>query len=104
MVKSGALCFSGPGLLPGSRPLPLVGSHVVVVTHIQNGGRRAQILAQGVFFPQEKKAQTHQITIVSSKGGTLTQNTLEEHRGVHSKSPGTKKILLSCLKPSEVMG
>ena len=35
------------GLVPGGRPTPLVGDHAVVVTHIQNRGRLAQILAQG---------------------------------------------------------
>lgn len=38
------------------------------------------------------KNQTHQITIVSSTGSMLTQNTLKEHEGVHSKSPGTTEF------------
>ena len=34
---------------PGGRPTPLL-SHAVVVTHIQNRGRLAQMLAQGKSF------------------------------------------------------
>lgn len=33
----------------------------------------------------------------------LTQNTLKEHKGIHSKSPGTKEVLIFCLKLSEAM-
>ena len=45
-VKYGMLCFGGPGSVPGHRPMPLIGSHAVVVTHIHNKGRLAQMLAQ----------------------------------------------------------
>ena len=44
MVKFG---FSGPGSVPGHRPIPLVCGHAVAAAHIQNGGRLAQMSAQG---------------------------------------------------------
>ena len=47
VVKFGVLHFSGPDLVPRHRPTPLMGGHAVVVTHKQNRGRLAQMLAQG---------------------------------------------------------
>ena len=47
VVKFGALSFSGLGLVSGHRPAPLISSHAVAVTHIQNRGRLAQMSAQG---------------------------------------------------------
>ena len=47
VVQFSVLCFGGPGLVPGSRPTPLIGGHAMVATHIQNRGRLAQMLAQG---------------------------------------------------------
>ena len=44
--KFSALCFSVLGLVPGCGPTPLIGSHAVVATHIQNRGRLATMLAQ----------------------------------------------------------
>ena len=38
--------FSGLGSVPGCGPTPLAGGHAVAVTHIQNRGRLAQMLAQ----------------------------------------------------------
>ena len=46
MIKFGALHFGGPGLVPGHGPTPLSG-HGVAVTHTQNRGKLAQVLAQG---------------------------------------------------------
>ena len=43
MVKFGTLCC---GLVPGHGPTLLVDGYTVVVTHRQNGGRLAQMLAQ----------------------------------------------------------
>ena len=43
VVKLGALCFGSPGSVPRCGPTPLGSNHVVVVTHIQNRGRLAQI-------------------------------------------------------------
>ena len=45
VINFGMLCFGSSVL--GHRPIPLIGGHTVVVTHIQNGGRLAQMLAQG---------------------------------------------------------
>ena len=47
VVKFHARPFGSPGSVPGCGPLPLVGGHVVAVTHIQNRGRQTQMLAQG---------------------------------------------------------
>ena len=47
VVKFRVLHFGGPGSVPGHGPTSLLGSHAMVVTHIQNKGRLAQILAQG---------------------------------------------------------
>ena len=47
MVKFGVLHFSSPGSVPRHGPTPLISSRAVAVTHIQNRGRLAQILAQG---------------------------------------------------------
>ena len=46
VVKFGVHHFSGLGSVPRRRPMSLVNSHAVVVTHIQNRGRLAQMLAQ----------------------------------------------------------
>ena len=64
LVKFSTLYFSGPGLVPGHRPLPLIGSHAVVVTHIQNRRRLAQMLAQGKSSQQRKKIQCNQKYLV----------------------------------------
>ena len=40
---------------PGHGPTPLVSSHAVAVTHIQNGGRLAQMLAQGDSSSSKKR-------------------------------------------------
>ena len=47
VVKFGVLCFDSLGSVPGHGPTLLVSSHAVAVTHIQNRGRLAQMLAQG---------------------------------------------------------
>ena len=47
VAKFSTLHFSSPGLVPRHGPTPLVGNHAVAVTHIQNRGRLAQMLAQG---------------------------------------------------------
>ena len=47
VVKFGALCFSGLGLVPRCETAPLIGGQAVVVTHIQNRKRLAQMVAQG---------------------------------------------------------
>ena len=57
MIKFGVCCFGGLGSVPGYGPLPLVSSHVVAVTHIQNRGRLAQMLALGKSFSAKKKGK-----------------------------------------------
>ena len=47
VVKFGTLRFAGLGLVPWQGPAPFAGGHAVAVTHIQNTGRLAQMLAQG---------------------------------------------------------
>ena len=47
VVKFSALHFSGPGSVPGHGPTPLIGGCAEAVTHIQNKGRLAQMLAHG---------------------------------------------------------
>ena len=46
VVMFPTLCFSHLDWVPRHRPTPFVG-HAMVVTHIQNRGRLAQMLAQG---------------------------------------------------------
>ena len=55
VVKFGVLCFNSPGSVPGHGPTPLVGGHAVAVTHIQNRGRLAQMLAQGESSSSKKE-------------------------------------------------
>ena len=56
-LKFHLLCFSGPGFTgsdPGHGPAPLT-SHAVAVSHIQNRGRLAQVLAQGQSSSSKKR-------------------------------------------------
>ena len=55
VVKFSVLHFSGPGSDPGHGRTLFVGGHAVVVTHIQNRGRLAQMLAQGESSSAKKK-------------------------------------------------
>ena len=55
VVKFSMLCLSGPGLVPGYGPMPLV-SHAVAATHIQNteDGHRYWLSAN---LPQAKRGR-----------------------------------------------
>ena len=55
VVKFGALYFGGLGSVPRHGPTPLLGSHAVAATHIQNRGRLAQMLAQGKSSSNKKR-------------------------------------------------
>ena len=55
VVKFDVLCLSGLGSVPGGGPPPLVSSRAVVVTHIQNRGRLAQMLAQSQSSSRKKR-------------------------------------------------
>ena len=57
LVKFGVLHFSGLDAIPGLRPIPLVSSHAVVVTHIQNREKLAQMLAQGKSSSAKKEKE-----------------------------------------------
>ena len=46
MGKFSVLHISSPGSVPGHGPMPLIGGHAVVATHMQNRGRLVQMLAQ----------------------------------------------------------
>ena len=59
--------FGGLGLVPGHRPTPLVSDYVVAMTHIQNRGRLAQMLAQGKSSSAKKKV----LFVASSSEHTL---------------------------------
>ena len=54
VVKLGVLHIRGLHLVPRCRPTPLANGRAVVVTHIQNRGRLAQMLVQGK-SPQQRK-------------------------------------------------
>ena len=54
VVKFNVLHFGSPGSAPGHGPMLFV-SHAVVVTHIQNRIRLAQMLAQGQSSSAKKK-------------------------------------------------
>ena len=41
VVKFGALCYGGPGSVPGQGPTPLDSGHAVAATQKQNRGRLA---------------------------------------------------------------
>ena len=58
MVEFGALHFGSSGSVSRHGPTPLVNSHAVVATHIQNRGRVAQMLAQGKSSSVKKKKQS----------------------------------------------
>ena len=49
------LHFGSLSLVPECRPIPFIGGHDVVVTHIQSKGRLAQMLAQGQIFLSKEK-------------------------------------------------
>ena len=55
VVKFSTFCFSGLGLVPRRWPTPLVGRSAVVMTHVQNRGRLAQMLAQGNSASRKKR-------------------------------------------------
>ena len=55
MVKFGVLHLSSWGSVPRRRPTPLISSHSVAATHIQNRGRVARTLAQGKSSSNRKK-------------------------------------------------
>ena len=55
VVKFSLLHFSGLGSVPGCGPTPLVESHAVAVTHIQNRGRLVQMLVQGESSSSKKR-------------------------------------------------
>ena len=44
-VKFGALCFGGPRLVPGCRPISLASGHAVAAAHIQKEEDWQQMLA-----------------------------------------------------------
>ena len=46
VVKFGVLHFGGLASVPRSGPTPLISSHAVAATHIQNRGGLSQILGQ----------------------------------------------------------
>ena len=46
VVKFATLHFSGLGLVPGHTPTPLISSHAMAATHMQNRARLAKMLAQ----------------------------------------------------------
>ena len=55
VVKFGALHFTSPGSVPRRGPTPLVSSHAVMASHIQNRGRLAQMSAQGESSSSKKR-------------------------------------------------
>ena len=59
MVKFGILCFGGPGSVLGHRHVPLIGSHAVVATHIQNRGRLITDVSSGKIFLRRKKKNSN---------------------------------------------
>ena len=61
-VKLGACQFSGPGLVPWHGPIPLIGGQAVAVTHIQNRGTLAQMLAQGNLLQAESRGLTTDVS------------------------------------------
>ena len=58
VVKFSALHFGGLGSAPRYGSTPLTGSHAVVVAHIQNRGRLAQMLAQGKSSSEKRKRES----------------------------------------------
>ena len=55
VIKFSTFHFGGLGLVPGHGLTPLISSHAVVATHVQNRGRLAQMLAQGQSSSAKKK-------------------------------------------------
>ena len=58
VVKFSALHLGGLGLVPRHGPAPLISSHAMVTTHIQDRGKLAQMLAQGKSSSEKKKKNT----------------------------------------------
>ena len=61
VVKFSVLHFGGLGLVPRHRPTPLVSGHAMMMTHIQNRGRLAQMLAQAESSSAKKKSSSKAI-------------------------------------------
>ena len=55
LVKFNTLHFSSAGSVPRHGPIPLVGGLAVMVSHIQNRGRLAQMLAEGKSSSSKKR-------------------------------------------------
>ena len=56
VVKFSAFCFSSLGPVPRHGPTPLVSSHAVAASHIQNRRRLATDVSSGlIFLSKEKK-------------------------------------------------
>ena len=55
VVELGTFHFGSLGSVPRHRPTPFIDGHAVVVTHIQNRGRLAWMLAQGKSSLEKKK-------------------------------------------------
>ena len=55
VVKFGLLHFGGLSSVLGRGPIPLVSSHAVAATHIQNGGRLAHVSSGQIFLTQKQE-------------------------------------------------
>ena len=55
VVKISALHSGGLGSVPRQGPTPVISSHAVAMTHVQNRGRLAQLSAQGQSSSPKKK-------------------------------------------------
>ena len=75
--KFSLLCFGGPGLVPGCGPVPLFGGHVAEMTHIQNRGRLAWMLAQGKSSSAKKNNES--LVQIQSAFISINVNFLVKH-------------------------
>ena len=65
VVKFSTLGFGGPGLVPRCGPTPLVGNPAMVVTHKQNRGALAQMLAQDQSSSTKKRKTAQNLEVRS---------------------------------------
>ena len=74
VVKFCAQCFGTVGLVLERRPTLLVRCCAVVVTHIQNRGRWAQVLAQGQSSSKKEKISVLNLSILLLAFPSSTKN------------------------------
>ena len=74
VVKFGVFHFSGSDLVSRHGPTPLLSSHAVAETHMQNRRRLAQMLAPGESSSSKKEEYWQQMLAQSKSSSTKKQS------------------------------